>query len=63
MDARVRDVLGDDPLLTPAEVAAVFKVNPKTVTRWVAAGRLEATKTPGGHSRIRRSVIEAFLTT
>lgn len=61
MDARVRDVLGDDPLLTPAEVAAVFKVSPKTVTRWVAAGRIEATKTPGGHARIRRSVIEALL--
>ena len=28
-----------DPLLTPAEVAALFRVNPKTVTRWAAPAR------------------------
>ncbi|HWW52377.1 MAG TPA: helix-turn-helix domain-containing protein, partial [Acidimicrobiales bacterium] len=27
-----------DALLTPAEVAALFRVNPKTVTRWARAG-------------------------
>ena len=28
----------DDALLTPSEVAAMFRVNPKTVTRWARAG-------------------------
>ena len=27
-------------LLTPAEVAALFRVDPKTVTRWAKAGKL-----------------------
>ena len=27
-----------EALLTPAEVAAMFRVNPKTVTRWARAG-------------------------
>ena len=29
----------DDALLTPSEVAAMFRVNPKTVTRWARIGR------------------------
>ena len=29
-----------DRLLTPGEVAALFRVDPKTVTRWAAAGRI-----------------------
>ena len=29
-----------EPLLTPAEVAAMFRVDPKTVTRWAKAGKL-----------------------
>ena len=27
-----------EELLTPSEVAAMFRVNPKTVTRWARAG-------------------------
>jgi excisionase family DNA binding protein len=50
-----------DPLLTPGEVAAMFRVDPKTVTRWAAAGRLESLRTPGGHRRFRTSVILAHL--
>ncbi|MFM8237012.1 MAG: BldC family transcriptional regulator [Actinomycetota bacterium] len=44
---------GDDALLTPGEVAAIFGVNPKTVTRWERAGRLRAIRTLGGHRRFR----------
>ena len=40
-------------LLTPAEVAAIFRVNPKTVTRWSRAGKLPSIKTLGGHRRFR----------
>lgn len=50
-----------DPLMTPGEVARLMRVNPKTVTRWVAAGRIPATRTPGGHVRIRRSVVLALI--
>jgi excisionase family DNA binding protein len=57
----VTDVLNDDPLLTCAEVAQMFRVDPKTVSRWAAAGRLPSIKTPGGHVRFRRSAVEPLL--
>jgi excisionase family DNA binding protein len=38
-------------LLRPGEVAELFKVNPKTVKRWVQANKLKAITTPGGHAR------------
>jgi excisionase family DNA binding protein len=47
----------DENLLTPAEVAAMFRVNPKTVTRWARAGKITAVRTLGGHRRFRRSEI------
>lgn len=50
-----------DPLLTPAEVATLFRVDPKTVTRWAAAGRLESIKTPGGHRRFSAGQVYALL--
>ena len=40
-----------DELLTPAEVAALFRVDPKTVTRWAKAGRVDCIRTLGGHRR------------
>jgi excisionase family DNA binding protein len=52
---------GGDPLLTPAEVAAIFRVDPKTVTRWAAAGRITSTRTPGGHRRFRTSEVNKLL--
>src|SRR6188768_1555274 len=50
-----------EPLLTPAEVAALFRVDPKTVTRWAAAGRIGSIRTPGGHRRFRESEVRALL--
>ena len=47
----------DDRLLTPSEVAEMFRVNPKTVTRWARTGRLRAIKTIGGHRRYRLSEV------
>jgi excisionase family DNA binding protein len=38
-------------LLTPTEVAVMFKVTPKTVTRWAETGKLSSTRTLGGHRR------------
>ncbi len=37
-----------EPLLTPAEVATMFRVDPKTVTRWAKAGKLTSIRTLGG---------------
>jgi excisionase family DNA binding protein len=51
----------DDALLTPSEVAAMFRVNPKTVTRWARAGKISAIRTLGGHRRFRASEIRQFL--
>lgn len=54
---------GHEPevLLTPAEVAALFRVDPKTVTRWAKAGRLTAIRTLGGHRRYRQSEVIVLL--
>lgn len=48
-------------LLTPGEVAALFRVDPKTVTRWAAAGRIGSIRTPGGHRRFREAEVRALL--
>ncbi len=48
-------------LLTPAEVAALFRVDPKTVTRWAKAGKISSIRTLGGHRRFRESEIKGLL--
>jgi excisionase family DNA binding protein len=48
-------------LLTPAEVAARFRVDPKTVTRWAQNGKLSSVRTPGGHRRFSESEVDEFL--
>ena len=48
-------------LLTPAEVAKLFRVDPKTVTRWAKAGKITAIRTLGGHRRYRQSEVQALL--
>jgi len=50
-------------LLTPAEVAALFRVDPKTVTRWAKTGKLTAIRTLGGHRRYRQSEVMSLLKT
>lgn len=48
-------------LLTPKQVADLFQVDPKTVTRWAQSGKLTCIRTLGGHRRFRRDQIEAYL--
>ena len=48
-------------LLTPSEVAALFRVDPKTVTRWAKAGKIGSIRTLGGHRRFRESEVRALL--
>jgi excisionase family DNA binding protein len=52
-----------ETLLTPAEVARLFRVDPKTVTRWAKAGKLTAIRTLGGHRRYRKSEVQSLLGT
>ncbi|MGH8793765.1 MAG: BldC family transcriptional regulator [Stackebrandtia sp.] len=53
--------MDNDRLLTPGEVAELFRVDPKTVTRWAASGRIGSIRTPGGHRRFRESEVRALL--
>ena len=55
------DASSNERLLTPGEVAALFRVDPKTVTRWAASGRISSIRTPGGHRRFRESEVRALL--
>src|SRR3954447_4075446 len=48
-------------LLTPAEVAALVFVDPKTVSRWAQAGKIPCVRTPGGHRRFRSSDVQAIM--
>ena len=48
-------------LARTAEVAAMFRVDPKTVTRWAKAGKLASIRTLGGHRRYRAVEVEALL--
>ena len=48
-------------LLTPSEVAGMFRVDPKTVTRWAKAGKLTAIRTLGGHRRYNEAEVRGLL--
>ncbi len=52
---------GRDRLLTPGEVATLFRVDPKTVNRWASVGRINSIRTPGGHRRFRESEVRTLL--
>lgn len=51
----------ESDLLTPGEVAALFRVSPKTVTRWARSGKLTALRTLGGHRRFKASEVKELL--
>ena len=51
----------EELVLTPAEIPAMFRVDPKTVTRWAKAGKLTSIRTLGGHRRYRESEVRALL--
>jgi excisionase family DNA binding protein len=59
----LRNSNNQEILLTPAEVAALFRVDPKTVTRWAKAGKLTPIRTLGGHRRYRQSEVVNLLKT
>jgi hypothetical protein len=48
-------------LMTPGEVGRMFRVDPKTVTRWAKAGRVPKEhwiRTVGGHLRLRKGFVQ-----
>lgn len=56
----MRKIQGPE-LLTPGEVAQLFRVDPKTVSRWAKSGKLPSIRTLGGHRRYDRAQIERLL--
>lgn len=53
----------NDRVLCPGDVAKLFGVDSKTVTRWARAGKIPSFRTPGGHRRFYLSAIAPLLTT
>lgn len=51
----------EEKLLTPREVADLFRVRPDTVKRWADAGRIGYARTPGGRRRYREKEVRALL--
>jgi excisionase family DNA binding protein len=61
MNNRQDNIPADERLMTPAEVAAAFRVDSKTVSRWAKAGKISSTRTPGGHRRFPEAEVRALL--
>ncbi len=57
----MREVFPEHRLLTPAEVAVMFRVDPKTVSRWAKDGKITSIRTLGGHRRFRETEVLALL--
>ena len=51
----------EERVLTRAEVARLFRVDPATVTRWTKQGKLRAFRTPGGTRRYYAAEVEKHL--
>jgi excisionase family DNA binding protein len=54
-------MMEEEALLTPGEVALMFRVDPKTVGRWARQGRLTVVRTPGGNRRYREAEVREYL--
>jgi excisionase family DNA binding protein len=52
--------LEDDRLLTPAEAAALLRVDPQALARWAKAGKIAYGRTGGGHRRYWLSDCQAM---
>jgi excisionase family DNA binding protein len=63
-EAAIQNMLDNMPImLKPGEVAEMFRVNPKTVSRWAREGKLGATRTMGGHRRYSLNEVKRFMGT
>lgn len=52
---------GPDQLMTPGDVAKMFRVDPKTVVRWAEDGKLASIRTLGGVRRFSRQQVQHLL--
>lgn len=50
-----------EDILTVYKASQYCRVSPKTIINWVEAGHINAYKTVGGHRRIKREDLEAFM--
>ncbi len=48
-------------MFTTFEVAEICDVTPVTIQNWIDKGWLQAHRTPGGHRRVRKEALLAFL--
>lgn len=55
------DVRDGERLLRPGQVARIFSVTPKTISRWDESGVLPAVRTPGGHRRFPPAAVAELL--
>ncbi len=46
---------------TTGEIASFCNVTINAVKKWIAAGKLDAFRTPGGHYRVKREDFKAFV--
>lgn len=52
---------GPGQLMTPGDVAKMFRVDPKTVVRWADDGKLASIRTLGGVRRFSRQQVQHLL--
>jgi hypothetical protein len=57
----MRDRIDAEPLLTPAEVSAMFRCDVKTLVRWEKAGKIHSIRTLGGHRRYYEREVRALM--
>ena len=50
-----------EDVLTVFKASQQCNVSPKTIINWIESGHIKAYKTVGGHRRINRSDLEAFM--
>lgn len=55
------DVELDKEVFTTFEAAKICNANITSIKNWIEKGELRAFRTPGGHHRIERKVLEDFL--
>lgn len=57
-----RQLGGPEPeMLRTDEVARMFGVDPKTVTRWAKAKKIQSVRTPAGHRRYPAAPLRAYI--
>ncbi|TET37591.1 MAG: helix-turn-helix domain-containing protein [Planctomycetota bacterium] len=53
----------DNSILTTGQVAKLCSVSPDTVLKWIKSGKIDATRTVGGHYRVQRDAIARLVCT